>query len=110
MFLIDADGRRLRRLASAAELAGRGGGCSWSPDGRQVLFESRGGIWVVPAAGGRPTRLGAGFGPDWSPDGRMILFVASAGDQTGIWVMDTAGRGRHLLVRRAGNGGVAWKP
>ena len=61
------------------------GGPRWSPDGKHVLFESnRSGssqLWIVPAAGGEPTRLtdistGASQGI-WSPDGTHIAFVSA---------------------------------
>jgi Tol biopolymer transport system component len=54
---------------------------SWSPDGTQIAFASRGrngDIYVINAEGGEPRRVGgtprADYGPDWSPDGDTILF------------------------------------
>ena len=52
-----------------------------SPDGRQVVFESLGKLWLKPMAGGTPRRLTGGKGsgfelfPSWSRDGRTIVFV-----------------------------------
>jgi imidazolonepropionase-like amidohydrolase/Tol biopolymer transport system component len=52
-----------------------------SPDGRQVVFETLGKLWIKPMAGGSPRRLTAGKGdnveayPSWSRDGRTIAFV-----------------------------------
>jgi imidazolonepropionase-like amidohydrolase/Tol biopolymer transport system component len=52
-----------------------------SPDGRTVVFESLGKLWLKPMAGGAPRRLtsskGRGFElfPSWSRDGRTIVFV-----------------------------------
>lgn len=50
---------------------------AWSPDGTRIAFHSkgRGGIWIVPAAGGAP-RLVSDFGsePEFSPDGEKIAF------------------------------------
>ena len=52
-----------------------------SPDGRQVVFESLGKLWLKPAAGGAVRRLTSGNGgsfelfPSWSRDGRTIVFV-----------------------------------
>jgi imidazolonepropionase-like amidohydrolase/Tol biopolymer transport system component len=51
-----------------------------SPDGRQLVFESLGKLWVKPRSGGaakRVTRDEAGFElfPSWSPDGRSLVYV-----------------------------------
>ena len=61
---------------------------SVSPDGRQVVFESLGKLWVKPVAGGSPQRLtrgGDGFElfPSWSRDGRRIVFVDWTDDRLG---------------------------
>ena len=51
-----------------------------SPDGRQVVFETLGKLWVKPMAGGTARRLTTGgdgleMWPSWSRDGRTIAFV-----------------------------------
>ncbi|MDB5691100.1 MAG: amidohydrolase [Alphaproteobacteria bacterium] len=54
---------------------------SVSPDGRQVVFETLGKLWIKPMAGGEPRRLVRGdeaefeLFPSWSRDGRTIVFV-----------------------------------
>ena len=54
---------------------------SVSPDGRQVVFETLGKLWVKPMAGDAARRLvsgdEAGFElfPSWSRDGRTVVFV-----------------------------------
>jgi len=62
----------------------------FSPDGSQVAYwvgawgvafavPGTGTVWVVPAAGGQPQRVGADFTaaryPIWAPDGKHLLFV-----------------------------------
>ncbi|HEX6219207.1 MAG TPA: amidohydrolase family protein, partial [Sphingomicrobium sp.] len=52
-----------------------------SPDGRQVVFEALGHLWIRDTAGGTPRRLTkAGddefeLSPSWSRDGRQIVYV-----------------------------------
>jgi imidazolonepropionase-like amidohydrolase/Tol biopolymer transport system component len=52
-----------------------------SPDGRQVVFETLGKLWIKPMAGGTARRLTSGNSdsfelyPAWSRDGRTIAFV-----------------------------------
>jgi Tol biopolymer transport system component/DNA-binding winged helix-turn-helix (wHTH) protein len=52
----------------------------WSPDGQYLVYHSiaRGGIWVVPAAGGTTRQIAeSGSAPRWSPDGRSIVYQSS---------------------------------
>lgn len=54
---------------------------SVSPDGRQVVFETLGKLWLKPTAGGAARRLVRGdeaeleLFPSWSRDGRTIAYV-----------------------------------
>lgn len=74
---------------------------SVSPDGRQVVYESLGKLWLKPSSGGAPKRLVTGGGdalelyPAWSRDGSRIAFVS--------WT--DKGLGRIMTV--GANGGAA---
>jgi Tol biopolymer transport system component len=107
LFAMDSDGTNLRRLTTSpfADLAP-----DWSPDGSSIAYFSGDSclsfdsscpneeIWVVPAAGGRPTRLTrnhiSDMQPAWSPDGAQIAFVRGAR----VWVMDADGTNQHELT------------
>ncbi len=101
---------------------------AWSPDGELIAFHSkdRGGLWIVPAAGGNP-RLLASFGsrPSFSPDGKRVAFqstpltdvaaTAAPGlTPSTIWIVGANG-GSALSVTTAGNprgghGAPCWSP
>jgi Tol biopolymer transport system component len=85
----------------------------WSPDGRQIAFQSEGAIYVVPALGGTPrvlvapTRNHWAAFPAWSPDGREISYVQDAL----IYARKVAGGQPRLLVSRdQGSHSLAWSP
>ena len=60
-----------------------------SPDGRQIVYESLGKLWLRPAAGAAARRLTRGnenkfeAWPSWSRDGRSIAFVSWSDGELG---------------------------
>ncbi len=66
-----------------------------SPDGKEIVFDLLGDIFIMPVAGGeaRPLREGLAFEvqPRFSPDGKMISFTSDAGGGDNIWVMNRDG-------------------
>jgi Tol biopolymer transport system component len=90
---------------------------AFSPDGRQVAFESmrsgeRTEIWLSATDGKNPVQLTRGPGlwqgfPAWSPDGRRIAFDSLSEDRRwDIWTIDVAGGGPRRLTRHPGNENV----
>ncbi len=77
----------------------------WSPSGKRIVYSSRGDLWSVSRAGGRPRRLtrtrDVEESPRFAPDGRSIGFV----DRSGIWLLHADGQ-RTILV--PGGGAFAW--
>ena len=69
----------------------------FSPDGRSIaywvmdLFTRFGKIYVIPATGGTPRRVGTEFDsirdPVWSPDGKFVLVNAADKQQRDWWVV-----------------------
>ena len=66
-----------------------------SPDGREIVFDLLGDIYIMPATGGEAKVLRSGMAmevqPRFSPDGKKILFTSDAGGGDNIWVMDKDG-------------------
>jgi Tol biopolymer transport system component len=89
---IGVNGRHNVRLVHADSLLGVP---QWSPDAKQLLFDTAGAIYEVRSNGARLKRLADGSGPIWSPDGRKIAFTGPAG---GIWAMKADGSAQARLT------------
>ena len=88
-------------LVSFAAAALAQGGPLWlrypaiSPDGQTILFEYKGDIWSVAAAGGQayPMTMSESyeFAPVWSHDGKSVAFASDRYGQFDVFVMPSAG-------------------
>jgi len=65
--VMDADGGNQTQIGTGwvATVGPNVYGPTWSPDGRWLLFDRDGELWVVSAEGGTPSRLGLYRGADW---------------------------------------------
>jgi Tol biopolymer transport system component/imidazolonepropionase-like amidohydrolase len=77
-----------------------------SPDGRQVVFDLLGDIFIMPIDGtgsGQATKIagGAAFDmqPRFSPDGKRIAFTSDRDGLWNIWTMDVAGKEAKQISR-----------
>ena len=61
-----------------------------SPDGRRIVFELLGDLYVVPASGGTARAITRGLAfdsqPVFSPDGRSVAFVSDRSGPENVWV------------------------
>ncbi|MCA6243081.1 MAG: PD40 domain-containing protein, partial [Phenylobacterium sp.] len=84
----------------------RGGNVS--PDGRSVVFETLGKLWIKPMAGGKPRRLTNDEAameayPSWSTDGRTLVYVRWTDAGLGEVRTIAASGGRSRAITPAGH-------
>lgn len=74
-----------------------------SPDGKHVAFDLLGDVYILPIAGGTPTRIAEGLPyetqPRFSPDGRRIAFTSDRGGGDNIWIMNVDGSDKRQLTK-----------
>lgn len=87
-----------------------------SPDGKEIVFDLLGDIYVMPMSGGVAKVLRQGLPyevqPRFSPDGKKILFTSDAGGGDNIWTMNRDGSDAKQITKetfRLLNNG-AWSP
>jgi len=86
---------------------------SVSPDGKSVVFETLGKLWIKPTSGGAPRRLVTGdeaefeLFPAWSRDGKTIVFVGWTDAGLGhIRTVSAAGGAAKDVMSQPGHFGV----
>mgnify|MGYP000019246719 CR=1 FL=1 len=66
-----------------------------SPDGRHIVFDLLGDLYLLPLEGGQAKALTHSMAwemqPRFSPDGKQIAYVSDAGGGDNIWVMNVDG-------------------
>ena len=72
-----------------------------SPDGKQIVFDLLGDLYLLPIAGGEAKALTHSIAWEmqarFSPDGQKIAYVSDAGGGDNIWVMTLDGSGARAV-------------
>lgn len=78
-----------------------------SPNGKQMVFDTLGDIFIVDIEGGKATSLTQDFAwniqPAFSPDGKKIAFSSDRGGLSNIWVMNTDGTDLKQITKEKNN-------
>jgi Tol biopolymer transport system component len=72
-----------------------------SPDGRTLLFDLLGDLYMVPVTGGNAKQLTKGMAinlrPTWSPNGKMIAYISDFSGSLQLNVRDISGKDHMVL-------------
>jgi Tol biopolymer transport system component/DNA-binding winged helix-turn-helix (wHTH) protein len=113
VWICRSDGSDLLQLTHYDSISGTP---RWSPNGQQIVFDSRvfgsngnTDIFVVDSHGGSPRRLTGGASaassaevPSWSRDGRWIYFASDRSGGWEIWKIPTTGGPAVQVTHRGG--------
>ena len=110
LWIADSDGGRPRQITALGSAARMLAG-SWSPNGKQILFDAEiqgsDEIYVISVDGGNPVRLTLGPAvdglPEWSKDSRWIYYASPAKETIpNIWRMPAQGGTSERLTNQGG--------
>ncbi len=76
-----------------------------SPDGKNIVFDMIGDIYIMPISGGKARVLRQGIPfevqPRFSPDGKKISFTSDAGGGDNIWTMNIDGSDAKQITKES---------
>jgi imidazolonepropionase-like amidohydrolase/Tol biopolymer transport system component len=76
-----------------------------SPDGKQIVFDLLGDLYLLPIAGGEAKALTSSIAWEmqakFSPDGKRIAYMSDAGGGDNIWVMNSDGTNAREVTKES---------
>lgn len=118
VYIMDADGTNADIL-TAFDFGDQNYRASpdWSPDGRQVTFQTRIDnrfqIFTMSVRDRQPKQLtseGENEDPSWAPDGRHLVFSSTRGGIRQLWILDSESGRLRQLTQVGGSRLPAWSP
>ncbi len=87
-----------------------------SPDGKQIVFDILGDLYLLPIQGGEAKALTTGMPwdcqPRFSPDGKQIAFISDKTGSDNIWLINTDGTNLKQVTEETDYllGSPSWSP
>src|SRR5580704_12107743 len=87
-----------------------------SPDGKTIVFELLGDLYILPIEGGQAKLISGGMAfdsqPRFSPDGQWITFISDREGSENIWIIHPDGSGVKQVSKNTADdfGSPAWTP
>ncbi len=87
-----------------------------SPDGKTIVFDLLGDLYLLPMSGGEARPIATGMPwdcqPRFSPDGKQIAFISDRSGNDNVWVMNADGSKPRAVTKETkyNFAGPAWAP